>query len=103
MSPTGPFQLEAFTTFNESFLNEYTFPAPSQNNISYKERQALAELSKTQNIIIKPADKGSAVVIQNLDDYINEGLRQLSDPNFYVETKDDLTNLHNELITNLID
>ena len=101
-SPTAPFQLEAFVTFNESILNEYKFPAPSQNNLNYKERQALAELQKASNIIIKPADKGSAVVIQNLEDYINEGVRQLSNHNFYVETKDDLTPLHNELITNLI-
>ena len=101
--PTAPFQLEAFVTFNESILNEYKFPAPSQYNLCYKEKQALADLQKAKDIIIKPADKGSAVVIQNVDDYINEGLRQLSNHDFYVETKDDLTQLHNELITNLID
>ena len=101
-SPQGPIQLESLVTFNEAFLNEYTFPAPSQSNLNYKERQALAELKRAKNIVIKPADKGSAVVIQNTDDYINEGLRQLSDPKFYVETKDDLTHLHNELISNLI-
>jgi peptide-methionine (R)-S-oxide reductase len=68
-----------------------------------REKLALAELQKATDIIIKPADKGSAVVIQNIDDYIQEGYRQLSDLNFYRETKDDLTHLHNELITNLID
>ena len=72
-------------------------------NLNYKQRQTLAELQKATNIIIKPANKGSAVVIQNLEDYINEGLRQLSNHDFYVETKYDLTPLHNELITNLID
>ena len=102
-NPTAPFQLEAFITFNESKLNELTFPSDSTPNLDSVQKTALAELSKAQNIIIKPADKGSAVVIQDLDDYIQEGIRQLSNPNFYVETKDDLTTLHQELITNLID
>jgi peptide-methionine (R)-S-oxide reductase len=101
-NPTGAFQLEAFIALNETRLNEYRFPTPSQSNLSYKERAALAELKKANNIIIKPADKESAVVIQDLVDYIDEGLRQLSDTNFYVETSDDLTHLHNELINNLI-
>ena len=101
-SPQGPFQLEAFSTFNEAFLNEYKFPTPSHHNLSYNERKALAELKQAKNIIIKPADKGSAVVIQNLDDYVNEGLRHLSDPDFYRETQDDLTFLHNEITSHLI-
>ena len=74
---------------NTSFL-------PTLLSISIVEREG-------PEIIIKPADKWSAVVIQNLDDYINEGLRQLSDTNFYIETNNDLTAIHNELITNLID
>jgi hypothetical protein len=66
------------------------------------ERLALAELKRANHIVIKPADKGSAVVIQNREDYITEGLRQLSDPSFYRETREDLTSLHNNLITDLI-
>jgi len=102
-SPIGPVQFEAFAIFNEAYLNEYKLPTPSHSNLSSSERQALAELKRAKNIIIKPADKGSAVVIQNTVDYVNEGLRQLSDPQFYVETKDDLTHLHNELTSKLID
>jgi hypothetical protein len=102
-NPPAPLQLEAFITFNEHKLNEYIFQTSPQSNLMDRERKALAELLRASNIIIKPADKGSAVVIQNLDDYINEGLRQLSDPLFYRETKDDLTHLHNRLITDLIE
>jgi len=102
-SPKGSFQLESLISFNEAILNEYKFPAPSPSNLTYRERHALAELQKASNIIIKPADKGSAIVIQNIEDYITEGIRQLSDRNFYVETNDDLTFLHNDLITNLIE
>ena len=34
----------------------------------------------------------------NVSDYINEGLRQLTDINFYVETESDLTHQHTENI-----
>ena len=33
--------------------------------------------------MIKKADKGSNVITQNVDDYIQEGLRQLGDEKFY--------------------
>ena len=51
----------------------------------------MTDLKQNTDIVIKPADKGSAVVIQNKEDYIKEGLRQLSDQNFYQEVPDDLT------------
>jgi hypothetical protein len=94
--------LETFITVNEHFLNEHPIHAPTNHNLNSDEKQALAELKKATNIIIKPADKGSAVVIQDIQDYIDEGLRQLSDVNYYIETPYDLTHTHNELITNLI-
>jgi peptide-methionine (R)-S-oxide reductase len=101
-NPPAPTQLEAFITVNETNLNEYVFPSPSPSNLTNRERTALAELTKASNIIIKPADKGSAVVIQDLCDYIDEGLRQLSDSKFYIETNTDLTHFHNEIVTSLV-
>ena len=61
---------------------------------------AIRSLSSNRHIVIKPADKGGAVVVMNTTDYINEGLRQLSDQNFYVETESDLTHTHTEDINN---
>ena len=75
-NPNGPIHLESFVIVNEQMLNDYTFPVISQHNLCYKERHVLAELKKAHEITIKPADKGSAVVIQNLNDYITEGLRR---------------------------
>ena len=43
----------------------------------------MKELTNNKNIIIKPADKGSAVVIMNRIDYLKEGFRQLSDNKYY--------------------
>lgn len=52
-------------------------------NLSQSEVKALRELSHTKQIVIKPADKGSAVVILGRDQYIQEVNRQLSDTKYY--------------------
>jgi hypothetical protein len=100
--PPAPIQLESMIMFNEIHLNEYRPTAPNTPNLSINEKKALAELKANRDIVIKPADKGSAVVIQNKSDYIKEGLRQLSDSNFYTEVTEDLTSLHNREVQNLI-
>ncbi|XP_019614385.1 PREDICTED: uncharacterized protein LOC109462296 [Branchiostoma belcheri] len=56
---------------------------PLKKNISDLERKALAELKKMTNVIIKPADKDSAVVIMKREDYIQEALRQLNNKDHY--------------------
>lgn len=53
------------------------------NNLPKIERDALVELRNDQTIIVRPADKGGAIVIQNLSDYEAEIERQLGDTNFY--------------------
>ena len=54
-----------------------------QPNLSPEEAAALKELSNNKNIIIKPADKGSVVVVMDRDQYLWEGYRQLLDTNYY--------------------
>jgi len=100
--PKGPPPLETLITVNEHLLNSYPLKAPSHQNLSLVEKEAMADLLKASDIVIKPADKGSAVVVQNRLDYIREGLRQLSDPNFYMLTPTDLTHVHNDLIHKLV-
>ena len=48
--------------------------------------------------MIKKADKGSAVVIMDRSLYIEEGIRQLSDPKFYHEVNQDLTPEHKQVV-----
>lgn len=55
------------------------------NNVSRIQNLALQSLSSNPNIIIKPADKGSAIVIQDRSDYTAEANRQLANPNHYRE------------------
>ena len=52
-------------------------------NLSKEERQTLKELIKDKDIIIKPADKGSAIVIWNKEDYLKECNAQLENSNVY--------------------
>ena len=40
-----------------------------------------------RNVIIKPADKGSVVVIWDRNDYLKVAEKQLSDRSTYLETK----------------
>ena len=79
-------------------LESYKIPKQNRRNMTNAEFIAKKDLANDKSIIIKKANKGSAVVVQNHSDYINEGLRQLSDKNFYLETKTDLTAKHNALV-----
>ena len=51
--------------------------------MSKKEEDTLQNLSKRDDIIITKADKGGAVVIVDVDDYIQEVNRQLKNKEFY--------------------
>lgn len=57
-------------------------------NLSVREVKALRELMGNKTIVIKPADKGSAVVILSREQYITEVKRQLSDSIYYKKLKE---------------
>jgi len=48
-------------------------------------------LKGLKNIVIKPADKGSATVLMNRDDYIKEAERQLNNNKYYVKRVEPLS------------
>ena len=89
--PPGPPNLEAMAAANEINLQSLIPRSPKIQNLTRLEKQCLAELQSRSDIIIKPADKGSSVVLQNREDYIKEGVRQLNDTKFYRKTDTDLT------------
>ncbi|CAB1312763.1 unnamed protein product [Coregonus sp. 'balchen'] len=60
--------------------------------------ESLMELKNDSTIIIKPADKGGALVIQNIADYEKQILRQLRDDSFYKILPKDPTNQFKSLI-----
>ena len=60
------------------------------SNITKAEREALKNLQKDTSIVIKGADKGSAVVVWDREDYLREAESQLSDKNVYEEISGDV-------------
>ena len=75
-----------------SVLNDLEAQLPMRRkprfNTTRKERQALIQLKKNEDIVIKPADKGGAIVIMNKENYIKEGERQLSNKEHYKRVED---------------
>lgn len=74
------FQLLKDNCANVSTLS-YTPYAP---NLPPEEQQALGDLISTRGLVIKPADKGSAVVLMDRADYVLEALRQLENTEYYI-------------------
>ncbi len=72
------------------------------NNLTLNEKKALLSLRNNPDIVIKPADKGGAVVVWCKDLYVEEGYRQLSDANSYTHLTSDPTAQHQATITSTI-
>ena len=83
---------------NELGLQDSISTHPRKKNTEPDHLRALKELSANTNIVIKPADKGGATIIQNCADYVAKGLRQLGDQGFYKPLDSDLTTEHNTKI-----
>ena len=54
-----------------------------EGNINTQQQQALKDLKSRQEIIIKPADKGGQIVLQDRTNYVLEATRQLHDTTYY--------------------
>lgn len=81
-------------------FNDYIADPDRVDNLSKTERVALQQLKNNKNIIIKPADKGSKVVIMDSQQYAFEAHRQLSNNQFY---KSISSSIHTESRTKIID
>ena len=68
---------------DRDFFKKCYRPCREKQNLSLAEVKALRELQHSKHIIIKPADKGSAVVIMSRDQYKLEVERQLQDTKYY--------------------
>uniref|UniRef100_A0A8C7YA98 Reverse transcriptase domain-containing protein n=1 Tax=Oryzias sinensis TaxID=183150 RepID=A0A8C7YA98_9TELE len=58
-----------------------------KTNLTLHEQRALRELTQNKHIIIKPADKGSTVVILGRDQYVMKAKRQLNDTKYYKQLR----------------
>ena len=64
-------------------------PKDKYNNLTRDERGTLPDLKNDKTIVIKGADKGSAVVVWDRDDYIQEAEKQLGDKEIYEKISND--------------
>ena len=58
-----------------------------QFNLTREEYLTTGNLQRDRNVIIKSADKGSAVLIWDRNDHLKEAEKQLSGGSTYLETK----------------
>ena len=65
-----------------------------RDNLSSLERSALTNLRRREDIVIKPADKGSAVVVLSTEDYIEKAQSQLSNGDYYQKLGSDPTSTY---------
>ena len=73
------------------------------NNLTKIERTSMKELSEREDIIITKADKGGAVVIVDVKDYIKEAERQLNNTKNYRKLQEDPTATNMKLVNDTIE
>lgn len=74
-----------------------------KSNITGDQRQALKALKSIDNIIIKPADKGGQIVLQDRVNYLLEAHRQLENSNYYQPLPGPMQSETQEIIKPIID
>ena len=98
-SPIGNHQqvthvVELFLSKMEHELFSFLPGKPQSYNLTREEWEALKNLKEDRSIIIKPADKGSCVVVWDREDYLAEGYMQLNDKSTYVEINNFFSNAY---------
>ena len=80
---------ELYLSSLEKKLISIEIPKDKYNNLTREEWGALFDLKNDKTIVIKGADKWSAVVAWDRDDYIQEAEKQLRDKEIYEEVSND--------------
>ena len=70
-------------------LMKVEIPKDKFNNLTKSERKTLYDLKNDKSIVIKSANKSSAVVVWDREDYIKEAEKQLGDEQVYEEVSND--------------
>lgn len=72
-----PPQIASIVRADHYAFNHLNWEATEKQNLTPGEKRAIKQLKNNRDIIIKPADKGNAVVLMDKIDYLWEGVRQL--------------------------
>ena len=68
------------------------------NDLTKEERNALYNLRDDPAIVMKSADKGSAVVVWDREDYLKEASKQIEDKDVYGKVQNDPSILINSIM-----
>ena len=71
-------------------------------NLSRDEEKALLRLIRDDSIIIRPADKGSGIIILNTDDYLNKLDQEVGDDSTYRPVPEDQTSQVQKKVKKLV-
>ena len=93
------------STLNDihSHLHNHPIPPRTRDNISKEQRKALDALNNRDDLIITRADKGGAIVIWGIQEYLKEADSHLLNTEFYEELTHDPFMEYQEHITNSLD
>ena len=81
--PNGHPALEIFVSKLENKVFSVLPGTPRNYNLPKEEWSAMRGLAEDRTIILKPADKGSCVVLWDRVDYLAEAEKQLQDVDIY--------------------
>ena len=103
-APNADVFLESYVQAIKQDLFDIQIKNISARNINLTPEQydAITALKNNKSIVIKKADKGSATIVMNRNDYIKEGVRQLSDTAFYQKLEQDPLSDHQREIENTL-
>ena len=93
--------IETYLNSLEEKLLDIDIPKDKLNNLSKGERDALYSLKNDNTIVIKGADKSSAVVVWDREDHLKEAHKQLSDEEIYEKVTNDPSTLESTIFTAL--
>ena len=94
--------LEAYIQVVEKDALRMATPVRRKDNFTPEERDGIANLRSRNDIVIKPADKGSATVVLSKDAYLAEAYRQLSDTRYYAKLDKDPTREFTDNVSDLV-
>ena len=85
--------IELYLSSLEEKLMKVDVPKDKFKNLTNSERKASYDLKNDKSIVIKGADRGSAVVVWDREEYINEAEKQLGDEEVYEEVSNNAASL----------
>ena len=96
--------IDSLVNYTRDQYNNFISNTPHsvKPNLPKQQQNALRDLSKNSNIVMKEADKGGVIAIINKEDYVHDFSLILADNSTYLKTTSDTEETHNEEAKDII-